>query len=611
VNAKQSPHSELGDAAVAATRTDHAEIGHAQTMQLPDTPACGAARVLWVGRVMIVAVSLGLLAILFRVGQLQTHPAEPIAKLIDSQRSGGTLLARRGALLDRRGRSLATTRVAQRLFVDPALIVDYGNFSEKVSYHLGYEGLWIDKMLSEHARSRYVVLDPRLSDQRVAKLSEIDVPGLASEPVLVRDYPHGNLAGHLIGFVGVDGHGLEGLERTWEATLLAQTGGYQTLRDARRRTLWVDMNSYQPNRDGQSVRLSLDVTIQAIVEAQLAAAVTKFGAKAGQMVVMDPNTGEILALANYPSFDPAKFRDVPPELRRNRVVTDMFEPGSIFKPFVWSALTQLGIMRPDDMVDCTTSGVWLTSYGRRLRDASAKGMLSWVDVQTYSSNIGMAKGASKTSIKQLHDIVRAFGFGQSTDSGLPGEVAGLVNPLDQWNKYSQSSIPMGQEIGVTAMQIVRAFCAFANDGWLVQPTIEAITSDHRRSEMNQQRILSSNVANLTRSVLRKVVTDGTGKRANSKQYALFGKTGTAQLPDFENGGYHQNRYVSSFIAGAPYRRPRLVVGCFIRQPDKSKGHYGGLVAGPAVMRVIEQTLAYLHVAPNDPEDADLHLVANH
>ncbi|MFW6031786.1 MAG: hypothetical protein ACOCTI_00245, partial [Phycisphaeraceae bacterium] len=248
----------------------------------------GAARPLWVGRALVTLLSLAMLALLGRVVQLQVAPPERIAARLGSQQSSQQVMARRGSLLDRRGRMLATTRIAKKVFVDPQLIVDYSGFSERVGYPLGIEPVRIDKAMAQRPGSRYVVIAPELDREYARKLEELDVPGLASEPVSVRDYPHGHLAGQVIGFVGADGVGLEGLERTFNDRLRPQPGRLTYPRDARRRPLWLSEHGYRPPEDGESIRLSIDAVIQASAEEHLAATVEKYNAKSGEIVVMDP-----------------------------------------------------------------------------------------------------------------------------------------------------------------------------------------------------------------------------------------------------------------------------------------------------------------------------------
>lgn len=556
------------------------------------------ARVLLVGRVMIILITVVLLGLVGRVVQLQTSPEERLAAKVGTQVTTKKLSGRRGTILDRKGRVLATTRVANKLFVDPVLIVDHSSFSEKVGYGLGYDPVDIELTLAARPNSRYVVLDRRLNDSRVQQLKDLDLPGLATDPFLVRDYPQGPLAGQLIGFVGADGKGLEGLEQLYNKRITATDGRVRYQRDARGRALWVDSGNYQKPKDGENLRLSIDAVIQSFAETNLAEAVEKYNAQSGQLVVIDPHTGEVLALANYPSFDPTYFNTSKPEMRRNRVVTDVFEPGSIFKPIIWSAMTQLGAADPNEKIDTTTTGVHRTSKGRRLRDAKPHGVITWDEVLIYSSNIGMAIVAERVGAEKLHEAMVRFGFGKPTGSGLPGEVGGVVHPVKKWTHYSVTSVPMGQEVSVTPLQMVRAFSAIANGGVLLTPTVTPVLGPGSELTPPGVRVLDKNVADYTRSVLRRQVTEGGGQKANSKLYDLFGKSGTAQLPNFKQGGYYQDRYVSSYIGGAPLDSPRLVVGCFIQQPDKSVGHYGGIVSGPAVMRVMEQSLMYLGVPTN-------------
>ncbi len=556
------------------------------------------ARALRVGRLAVVAVTVALLGLLGRVYQLQHHPSPRVAALVDSQVSARELDARRGSLVDRRQRVLATTRVAHLLFVDPEIVEDPNTFSEYVGYTLDYEPAWVEQTLAKRRGSRYIVLDPRMTEARYAAYQQMPpLRGLATHSVLVRDYPQNHVAGQLVGFIGSEGKGLDGLELAFNERLRPDPGQHAFVHDRGRNRLWLASQHYKLQADGRPIRLSIDLNMQAIAEQELAATVAEFKAESGQVVVMDPHTGEILALANYPFFDPADFATAEKEARRNRAVTDVFEPGSILKPFVWAAAIEAGLAKPDEMIDCTEKGWWKPARGPVLRDASPHGIISWDDVLKYSSNIGMAVVAERMGKSMLHEVVSSYGFGQTSGSDLPGEVAGLLRPAEKWSYADLTRIPMGQGVAVTALQIMRAFCSLGNDGVLINPTIEARdrqTADERRTNITA-RVLSPRVAQHTRQVLGRVITEGTGRRARSELYDLFGKTGTAQLPDFELGGYHQDKYIASFVAGAPLESPRLVVGVFIHDPDKRIGHYGGTVAGPPVKRVMERSLQYLGV----------------
>lgn len=569
-------------------------------------PERASRRVLLVGRFLVVLITLVLLGLLGRVAQLQTQPPPQITELINSQKSTVSVMGRRGNLLDRQGRVLRTTQVAKKLFVDPQSIEDYAGFAEKVGYTLGIDPVMIDRKISEGQDRQYIVLDRRLSDERLAKFSSIHrLRGIGLDPYLVREYPVGALASNVLGFVGAEGKGLDGLERVFDKELAGIPGRMTYYRDVRHRPIWIDPGGYLPPSDGESVRLSLDVIIQEIAENELKATCKEFGALQGEIIVMAPRTGEILAMANYPSFDPNRLDPTKPDLWRNRAVTDVYEPGSTFKPFVWAAAINWNIARPNEMFNCH-GGYWVSPGGRHLRDAHGYGMLSWEDVLVKSSNIGMAQVGLRMGNKKLHQAITSFGFGKSSGSGLPGEVWGIVNPLKLWNPvYSPTSVPMGQEVAVTPLQMTKAFCTLSNGGLSVTPSIRARdAADAGRTAPIVERVVSRKAADITKATLRRVVIEGTGKLANSPHYELFGKTGTAQVPDRKSGGYLPGAYVGSFVCGAPVDDPQVVVICVIHQPDKRKGYYGGIVAAPAAKRVVEQTLLYMGVPPTQHEPDD-------
>ncbi|MEM9414614.1 MAG: penicillin-binding protein 2 [Planctomycetota bacterium] len=578
-----------------------------------------AKRLLRVGRVLAVVLTVALLGLLGRVVQLQARPSPPIAEMRNTQTSTATLPAMRGALTDRSGRVFAATRVSYRMFCDPLFIENRATFIETIAYELGYspeEMIAMEIKMSGRSDSRYVLLDPRMTDEQVDRFHEVDIKGIYLEPVVVRDYPQGGIAGTLLGFVGSEGNGLEGLERHWEERLGATPGHYKYLRDSRRRAMWLESETYVPYEDGENIRLSIDAVIQGIAERELAKAVHAHTPEqdpsdpdyfeiTGQLIVMQPHTGEILAIATYPSYDPNNFQAVEDAQRRNRPITDVFEPGSIFKPFVWAGLTEVGAARPEEMVDTSLTRVWTMPNGRELEDASAHGLCSWHDVLVYSSNIGMAKIALRRDIHDIFDIMESFGFGQRTGVDLPGEVVGLMRMHDNAGaqSYSHGSWPMGQEIGTTGLQLVRAMSMLANGGVMVTPRIEAINPyDETYTGVKPQRVVSQRTARATLDAMRDAVTRGTGTRADSPYYDIFGKTGTAQLPNPYGPGYMADGFASSFLGGAPADSPRLVVGCFVIGTKRASGHYGGLVSAPAVRNVIEQSLVYLGVPTNPGTD---------
>jgi len=581
-------------------------------------PTRGAPRVLLVGRVITIAITVVMIGLIGRVAQLQVSPPEQLTALIGSQFSHMELLGRRGTITDREHRILATTGLAHRLYVDPRTIADPNTFPELLSIALNYDAAKIARRLHDRANSRYVVIDQKLTEEQFLKLESIrtkasraaaqpmnvksadDIPwrrlnGLHTDIWLERQYPQGPVGGQIVGFVGQEGFGFEGAERMYERDLRGTGGKMQYLRDAGHRALDIELGEYEHPSDGKPIRLSIDITIQSIAEGELAKACQEFGAKTGEMVIMDPHTGEIIAMANYPAFDPNEVRTTHPDIRRNRCVTDPFEPGSTFKPFIWAVATELGVARPDEMIN--TAGY----SGRALRDTHDHGSISWSQVLIKSSNKGMAIIGQRMGSTKLFKALKSYDFGESTHCGIPGESRGLVNPLNKWNpRFSVSSVPMGQEIAVTPLQLTRAFCVFANGGYLVTPTLRAKAPRDPadpRSATVVQRVLSPRTTEITKDVMRKVVTEGTGRKADSKQYAIFGKTGTAQVARKDGRGYEVGAYNGAFVAGAPVDNPRLVIACVIHKPDMRKGYYGGIVAAPAVMRTFEQTLNYMGVPP--------------
>ncbi|MEM9915549.1 MAG: penicillin-binding protein 2 [Planctomycetota bacterium] len=628
--ASAEPAAVVPDTGLDADRADR----RGPKRVVPDTEAIerSSRRVLRVGRLAMIAVTMVLLALLGRVYQLQSSPSPRIAAMVDSQTSTRELNARRGSLVDRRQRVLATTRVAHLLFIDPDIVENPNTFSEIVGHSLGYDPAWIEQQLFKRRGSRYIVIDKQMPPETYELYRSSpelrSLRGLSSHPILVRDYPKQQLAGQLVGFIGHEGNGLDGLERAYNDRLAPDPGQHAFVYDRGRNRLWLANQDYKLQADGKPIRLSIDLNLQTIAEEELAATVEKFEGESGQLIVMDPRTGEILALANYPFFNPARLRneqgqitEATKDAQRNRAVTDVFEPGSIIKPLVWAASIEAGFATPDEMIDTTDDGMYRPQRGPMLKDSSygpgkGHGVVSYEEVLVQSSNIGMAVVAERMGMDALHKILDSYGFGRTTGSQLPGEVRGMFRPVSRWSYTDLTRMPMGHGIAVTPLQAIRAFAALANDGVLINPIIEAAaeqTDEERRTNITA-RVLSPRVAQHVREVLGRVVTEGTGRRAQSDLYDLFGKTGTAELPDLENGGYHKNLYSSSFIAGAPIDQPRLVVGCFVHRTTKrivdgQYTHYGGVVSGPAVKRVMERSLTYLGVPTKSTESQTADAVA--
>ncbi len=573
-----------------------------------------AQRTLAFGRVYVALIILAMIGLLGRVVQIKIAPDPRLEPSVGSAISSRVEIARRGDLLDRCGRVIATSTVGYRLFVDPVAADDPFTLAVDLAKIIRADPIKIDRKINERPNSRYIVVHNRLEDWQVEAVRRANLKGVGLEPMLVRHYPHVDLAANIVGKVGFEHQGLAGYEYLFDKELTPSPGKLTYLRDVRRKALWIDPQDYEPGRDGNDVRLSIDLVIQEIAEKRLRRAIDEHNAGGGRIVVLDCRTGEILAMADFlntrPGWeeqteDPA--RQIHPALGRNRCVTDPYEPGSTFKPFIWAVATELGRADPDEILPTPKGGGYRTSYGRLIRDVHYYGPMSWRMVLVKSTNSGMAIVAERMTHQEMQDAVQRFGFGQKTNCGLPGESPGIVTSPRQWRNYTQSSVAMGHEIAITPLQMVRAFSAFARDGTMPQLRITAVDpasqSASSTAPMIIHRAISLPIVQITREALKGVMEEGTGRAAQSEKYHLFGKSGTAQLPKRQGKGYHQDRYVASFIAGAPYSDPRIVVLCVIDDPDRKKGHFGGAIAGPVVRDVVDETLTYLGVPPDKvPQD---------
>jgi len=426
-------------------------------------------------RTRVGQVLIGLVCVLFvaLVGRLIYIQVELRPELLKRARrvqySEIKIPGRRGAILDRRYRVLAGSEDKPLVFADPYLIDDHADAAAKLAPVLNLSLSEIQKLLDNPASPRYVVLKRSVPKAEVEALSDLGLSGIGIRNVPQRTYPMDTLSAQLIGFVGIDGYGLEGLELSWDKYLRAEPGRRVVFCGPRRRALYQKSGSYVPPENGLHVVLNLDAAIQEIVQRELGKQVDHYQAEWGVAVCMNPHTGQVLALANYPSFDPAQAGNCPKDRRRNRALTDPVEPGSVFKPFVMSAALSEGVTKPDEVIDCER-GVFRIG-GRRLHDAHAYVALTTSKVLIKSSNIGMAKLGLRLGNEKIYTHLRSFGFGQKTGIDLPGEGNGMLQPLQRWTSYSTTSLPMGQEIAVTPIQLATAFSAIVNGGELMKPRV--------------------------------------------------------------------------------------------------------------------------------------------
>jgi len=575
-------------------------------------------------RIAVGGVSLLLVFTLARVAQLQASPEPDLEPHLEPPTSRATRPAVRGRLLDRRGQIVALSVPSERLFADPRFLLErwrddgvdpLGETALRLARATGLDADELAATLRERRESRYVVLADPLEPWQADAVSALGIPGIGLEPGLLRRRPYEDLGAAIIGRVGWTGEGdaarphsgQSGAEARHERSLRHADGRIGFRRDARGRTLSVFEGGFVPPRDGEDVRLSIDMVVQRAAERSLAEAVERSGAAGGQVIVVDLVDGGLLAIADLlrddvdrdgAATDPLRRED--PALARARAVTDPYEPGSTFKPFVWAYAVELGVVDPDEVLPTPSAAPLVLRDGRgarRIRDVRYYGPSSWRTVLVKSLNTGMAIVGQRMSDAQMQACLRRFGFGRATGCGLAGESAGIVTPSSEWKRlYTQVSVSFGQEIGVTAMQMLRAFAALCGDGTL--PTLHL---GEPPDWSPPAVVVSPRTARLAREVMEQVMLEGTGRRARSDRYRIFGKSGTAQLVRADGGGYHEDRYRSSFIGAAPFERPRVAVLCVVDDPDKRlvpEAYGGGALAGPVVRDVIDATLDHLGVPPD-------------
>lgn len=445
--------------------------------------------------------------------------------------------------------------------------------------------------------------------RKVALTAEGRYAGVFFPPEYERVYPQGQLASHIMGFGNIDGDGLEGVERAYHDLLKGIPVNRVVARDARSRALSTLVEDDR-STDGMTVQLTIDAAIQAIVEDELRQAVDRFKAEAPDVtanaVVMDPFTGDILAIANYPTFDPNRPAEFPVRSRRNDVVAAVQEPGSTFKPLMISASIEEGLARFDEDIDCTT---YRMANGRIVKDIHPYGHMTLEMAVAKSSNPAMVRVGERLGPKKMREYVKRYGFGETSGSKLTGEVRGRVTAENKWSSYTMGSVPMGYEINVTALQMATAYCVIANGGMLPQPNIiKSIKDPSGRIALKMEptmrrRVISPETAAKMREVMRKVITSGTGRRANIEEYEIGGKTGTANMIANEAEraqgvkGYSKRRHTANFVALAPWDKPRVVVCVSIRDTNK----YGGEASSPVGAGICRRVLGYLGVPTGNGE----------
>lgn len=545
---------------------------------------------------ILILVFLGVISVkAFDLQILDRERAVDLAKRQHQQ--SYTLLPKRGRIYDINKKELAINIDTQSIYVNAKEIEDPEEFSKKLSEYLN---LPQEKILGKiNTKKSFVWIKRIAKPDIVAKIKNENFPGIGFIEEPKRVYPNANLAGQVLGFTNIDSKGIEGIEFKYDELLTGKPGRISVKRDARGRKIISTPYYLEPSISGYDLVLTIDSQIQHMVEKVLKEGVENAKGDRGMALLMNSETGAILAMASYPFFDPNSYKDFDSETRKNLPIWFSFEPGSTMKAFILASAMEEEKVNPDTTFDCEN--------GRRrvgpaiIRDVHPYGILTVSQILEKSSNICAAKIGETLGRDKLYDRLSSFGFGKQTGIDLSGEASGMMTKSSRWGPVELATISFGQGIAVTSIQIAAALSAIANGGYLVKPYIveQVIAPDGKMVEKNKPEVsskaISYDTAEKIAEMMEKVVESGTGKKASVSGYKVAGKTGTAQVPNPKTGGYYRDRFISSFVGFGPTDDPKVTLVVVVENPKN--GSYGGTVAAPIFKGIIEKVLFYLGVPP--------------
>ena len=544
---------------------------------------------LWRSRLMALLI-LGSFAVLIgRAFYLQTLNNDFLQEKGESRyRRDIEISASRGRIADRHGDVLAISTPMKSIWAIPPATTLTPVQTRQLAALLETDPKQLAHKLDTD--KTFVFLRRQIPPPVAEQVAALKLPGIGQDKEYRRFYPTGEMTAHMVGFTGVDDKGLEGVELAFHGQLLGQPGSRSVIKD-RRGQIVEDVGSIKPPQDGKDIRLALDSKIQYLAYSHLKQAIAENNAKAGGVVVLDVRTGEIVALANWPTYNPNNREGLSGGQLRNRAVTDTFEPGSTLKPFTIGLALENGKVRSDTVINCAPGR--LTIGSATISDAHPHGALSVAEVIQKSSNVGAAKIAAMLPAQKMWQMFDDVGFGQVPRLGFPGEVSGRVRPWKNWRPIEQATMSYGHGISVSLIQLARAYSVFARDGDLMPLSLTRLDS----STPTGAAVFSPKTAREVRSMLEMaVLPGGTAPKAQIPGYRVAGKTGTAHKLE---GGRYANKFVSSFVGFAPASDPRLIVAVMIDEPSGGK-HYGGDVAAPVFAAVMGNSLRTLGIAPDAP-----------
>ena len=548
-------------------------------------------------RLLLAVLTFAFAGLLLRATWLQGVRASSLARLGQTQhRETVALPASRGTLYDRTGIELGLGERATTVYANPKQIANPHAAAAAVEQTLGLDANSVYPELADQTRG-FVYIERQADPAQAAALQRLKIAGFGFYPEERRSYPQGSVAAQVLGYVGIDGNGLAGLELQFDHQLSGRAGQETIVKDPAGRV--IDVQQQRPERPGRDVFLTLDHSIQANAEEVLRQTVEKWHAKSASAVVLDPRTGGVLAMAVQPGYNANRYPSAPRDLQRNRTVTDTYEPGSTFKLITVAAALSEHLVSPSTRFTLPYS---LRVADRVIHDAEPRGTVNYsvAQILAHSSNIGAIELAEMVGRTRLSSWISRFGFGRVTGIDYPGESPGIVLPPDKWSGSTIGNVPIGQGIAVTPVQMAAAYAAIANRGVWSRPHLVDHVSGGGRPSLQRHRLVSPQVASQLMLMLKDVVAEGTGTYAAMPGYQVAGKTGTAQKPD-SHGGYATGRYVASFVGIVPASRPRLVILVMVDEPQNAI--WGGVVAAPAFQQIARFDLQYLEVPPDAPTNA--------
>ncbi|HEY6583684.1 MAG TPA: penicillin-binding protein 2 [Gaiellaceae bacterium] len=539
-------------------------------------------------RFLLVFFVLAFMATLGRAVWLQAVQARPLDRLAQGQHHATVEVpAARGSILDRNGVELAIGKQAMTVYANPKHVADPRATAIAAGRALHVDPDTLYGRLSDRSKG-FVYLVRKAEPSRAAALKKLDLTGLGFYPEERRVYPQGSVAASVLGYAGIDNHGLSGLELALDKTLAGRNGRQSIIRDPAGRTM--NVVSSVPAQEGENVRLTIDNTLQANAESVLQRTVRAWGAKAATAVVLDPRTGQVLAMAAQPGFDANRFPQTSDDAKRNRAVTDNYEPGSTLKVVTVAGALSEGLVTPSTQFTLAPS---IHVADRIIHEAHREGTerMTVAEILSLSSNVGTITLAELLGRQRLERWVARFGFGKKTGIDFPGETAGIL-PF-YWSGSTIGTLPIGHGIAVTPIQMASAYAAIANHGVWLRPRL--VMGQNLGKGAQRRRVMSRHVADQMMSMLRDVVIEGTGIEAEIDGYQVAGKTGTAAKPD-PKGGYSSSKYFASFVGVVPASAPRLVVLVTVDEPRGAI--WGGTVAAPAFQEIARFGLQYLEIPPD-------------